>query len=503
MLNRWIFLLSLFLSLNAFAQPPGPGRSMDFNGVTGEYLEFDASLGQVSFPFTITVWIRPNTDIDFQRIFDSHDQTNGYVGIRFLYVNGRLTLTMGDGTSRSPAGRWGYGVPFNFTPGQWYHLAVTFSSPTQRVFWINGNPVQSNPGGGTGSQVLAWDNTVGRMGTNFTGNLISYLDAEMDEFTYWDRSLTTLEIRDMMCHKLTGNEPDLRIYYRFDGTGNTVTNLATGGPNATINGNLSRINSNAPIGDRSVHNGHIAGASATGFTATSDQVMVEPGSGGDPGTHIFFIDEIPANTNGIDLPPSIEHYWGVFNVNRGQVYSVETVLGGALANADTNEIELATRGNNHFTGWSLTGDQNTPAEIFSAIYNSWGHFTLAENPDYVPPPDPDPDPDPPGGGGDTTIVEEEDTNALDCYVLFPSAFSPNGDGVNDLFGPGTICDFDSYKLQIFNRWGQRVFLSDDWEAKFDGYYSGQRLPEGTYVYKAEFTVDGEYQQESGYITILP
>lgn len=198
----------------------------------------------------------------------------------------------------------------------------------------------------------------------------------------------------------------------------------------------------------------------------------------------------------------MNNYWGVFNANRGQIYLVEVTPRGPLSNVDTNQLELATRGNNHFSGWNLTGDRNTYS-IFSSTYNNWAHFVLAENPDYVPPPDPDPDPDPPGGGGDTTIVEEEDSNALDCYVLFPSAFSPNGDGVNDLFGPGTICDFDSYKLQIFNRWGQRVFLSDDWEAKFDGYYSGSRLPEGTYVYKVEFTVDGEYQQESGYISILP
>lgn len=477
---------------------------MNFTGATGEYLEFDNSLGQVSFPFTMTMWYRPQTTNRTQCFLETHDQSNGYIGIRWFYEGGDISVSLGNGSNTSPSGRWGFGAPFSFNVNQWYHLAVTFSSPTQAVLWVNGNPISFLPRDGTGTQSLAWDNTIGRIGSSSAGNPVPYLDAEIDEFTFWDRSFNTFEIRDIMCHKLVGNEPDLRLNYRFDGSGNTIINSATG-PDLNIIGNTTRVNSSAPVGDRSVHNNHIAGRNAVGFTSTNDSVTISPGSGGAPGTHIFFVDQPPVNTNGITLPSSVNNYWGVFNANRGQIYLVEVTPRGPLSNVDTNQLELATRGNNHFSGWNLTGDRNTYS-IFSSTYNNWAHFVLAENPDYVHDNNSGDDDGENNGGdgsGDPSADGSRDQSSLGCYVLFPSAFTPNGDGLNDFFGPGTTCDFDAYQLQIFNRWGEQVFSTDDWEVNFDGFYRGRRLPEGTYVYKVEFTVDGEYQQESGYVSILP
>jgi gliding motility-associated-like protein len=47
-------------------------------------------------------------------------------------------------------------------------------------------------------------------------------------------------------------------------------------------------------------------------------------------------------------------------------------------------------------------------------------------------------------------------------IFFPNAFSPNHDGHNDLFRPEVFGQLAKYQLQIFNRWGQKMFESEDY-----------------------------------------
>ncbi|MBS1625830.1 MAG: gliding motility-associated C-terminal domain-containing protein [Bacteroidetes bacterium] len=65
----------------------------------------------------------------------------------------------------------------------------------------------------------------------------------------------------------------------------------------------------------------------------------------------------------------------------------------------------------------------------------------------------------------------------------PNAFSPNGDGVNDIYRIYSSYDFASYKLMIFDRWGEKVFESDNEARGWDGRYRGEELPTGVYVYE--------------------
>jgi len=79
---------------------------------------------------------------------------------------------------------------------------------------------------------------------------------------------------------------------------------------------------------------------------------------------------------------------------------------------------------------------------------------------------------------------------LDYCVLLPNAFTPNGDGLNDLFGPGdSYCqpDFSEYNFYIYNRWGQVVFQSFDPGAKWDGRYNGASMEVGVYFYTLKYT----------------
>jgi gliding motility-associated-like protein len=70
-----------------------------------------------------------------------------------------------------------------------------------------------------------------------------------------------------------------------------------------------------------------------------------------------------------------------------------------------------------------------------------------------------------------------------CDVAVPTAFSPNGDGVNDKFGAVYNCaEIKSVALRVFNRWGEKVFETSDQNEKWDGYYKGLSQPLETYVY---------------------
>ncbi|SRR6266496_5242591 len=73
-----------------------------------------------------------------------------------------------------------------------------------------------------------------------------------------------------------------------------------------------------------------------------------------------------------------------------------------------------------------------------------------------------------------------------CEVFVPDAFSPNGDGVNDLFKAQSYCNVDDYDLQIYNRWGTKIFETKDINTGWDGTINGINEPLGTYVYIVRF-----------------
>ncbi len=89
-------------------------------------------------------------------------------------------------------------------------------------------------------------------------------------------------------------------------------------------------------------------------------------------------------------------------------------------------------------------------------------------------------------------------------LLLPTAFSPNGDGVNDVFRIVKNMNIRTLKaFSIFNRWGQLVFQTTDVTQGWDGTYRGRTQPLGTYVWMVRaITKDGEELNESGNVTLL-
>jgi gliding motility-associated-like protein len=94
----------------------------------------------------------------------------------------------------------------------------------------------------------------------------------------------------------------------------------------------------------------------------------------------------------------------------------------------------------------------------------------------------------------TTLYTLSATSELGCVVTknvlvkvtdsfnIPNTFSPNGDGVNDLWNLKLLYTYRDSQVEIFSRYGLKVFSSTGYPQPFDGMYNGKELPVGTYYY---------------------
>ena len=86
----------------------------------------------------------------------------------------------------------------------------------------------------------------------------------------------------------------------------------------------------------------------------------------------------------------------------------------------------------------------------------------------------------------------------------PNAFSPNGDGHNDIFkiiriGNGEL---DIQYLSVYNRWGQRVFHTTHWQEGWDGSYKGDYAELGTYVFIIKVKEGSCTKEVKGDVTLI-
>ncbi len=78
--------------------------------------------------------------------------------------------------------------------------------------------------------------------------------------------------------------------------------------------------------------------------------------------------------------------------------------------------------------------------------------------------------------------------SLRCFDI-PSAFSPNGDGINDIFLAKTICPMRYFHMLIYNRWGEKLFESNNIADGWDGTKKGLACPGDSYVFVVTYEID--------------
>lgn len=84
-------------------------------------------------------------------------------------------------------------------------------------------------------------------------------------------------------------------------------------------------------------------------------------------------------------------------------------------------------------------------------------------------------------------------------IIIPNVFTPNGDGVNDVFTIPGLENYNGNQLTIMNRWGATVYDKKDYKNEWDG----EKLNEGTYFYLLKVqTTPGKWTVYKGYITLL-
>jgi gliding motility-associated-like protein len=93
--------------------------------------------------------------------------------------------------------------------------------------------------------------------------------------------------------------------------------------------------------------------------------------------------------------------------------------------------------------------------------------------------------------------------AIDQPLIdFPTAFSPNGDGLNDYFTPNLSGNISIDYFQIFNRWGEKVYEHSPLSKGWDGSYLGKPAANGFYTYTLRYSYLGRVFTRSGEVMVV-
>lgn len=94
-------------------------------------------------------------------------------------------------------------------------------------------------------------------------------------------------------------------------------------------------------------------------------------------------------------------------------------------------------------------------------------------------------------------------NLLSTNILMPTAFSPNGDGVNDILRP-LNSNLKSLTFQVWNRWGEKVYETNRLDEGWDGFFRGNQQEMGVYVWTAEYQFNDKTTKETaqGNVTLV-
>ena len=86
-------------------------------------------------------------------------------------------------------------------------------------------------------------------------------------------------------------------------------------------------------------------------------------------------------------------------------------------------------------------------------------------------------------------------------MYIPTAFTPNGDNLNDVFEIVAF-NIQDFNILIFDRWGKLLYESSDPNFQWDGTFDGNPVSEGVYTFVVDATsLDGTRERRAGTVTI--
>lgn len=91
----------------------------------------------------------------------------------------------------------------------------------------------------------------------------------------------------------------------------------------------------------------------------------------------------------------------------------------------------------------------------------------------------------------------------DCDVYIPSAFTPNNDNLNETFGVIDNVALQYFSMQIYSKWGELIFMSNDVTQKWDGKFKGKNMPNGSYLWMVTYVKNnGRRYYEQGTVMLI-
>lgn len=90
------------------------------------------------------------------------------------------------------------------------------------------------------------------------------------------------------------------------------------------------------------------------------------------------------------------------------------------------------------------------------------------------------------GCGKDTLQATVNLTACTCQLLLPNAFTPDGDGHNDIFRPLHACEMSDFQMAIYDRWGELVFRSSNPELGWDGSFGGKKVSPGSFIWMVRY-----------------
>ncbi|MBL7774124.1 MAG: CotH kinase family protein [Chitinophagaceae bacterium] len=152
--------------------------------------------------------------------------------------------------------------------------------------------------------------------------------------------------------------------------------------------------------------------------------------------------------NGVTIP----FYPATYTLDRRFTYNIVATKNPSYRFMNWSKNNSTTNINPDLISKAVTFDYKDPE-------------TIVANFDFIPPPPPPP--------GLSDVIRD---------VFIPNAFSPNGDGTNDVFNIKLGMDAIGMDMKIFDRWGNEVFHGNKLEEGWDGKFKGKAMDIGTYQY---------------------
>ncbi|WP_086800515.1 beta-L-arabinofuranosidase domain-containing protein [Streptomyces caniscabiei] len=196
-----------------------------------QYVDLPAAVLGGASAITLSVWVKPTHNANWQRIFDFGNNTTRYMYLASRNGSGvpRFAIT-NSGAGGEQALNGTAALPLN----QWSHLAVTISGTTGTLY-VNGTAVAQNTSMTLNPSVL------GTLANNWLGRS-NYADdpvfaGAFDEFNVWSRALTTAEITSLQTNEAKRSSAglgNLASYYFFATSGGTFDDASGRGLTATL-----------------------------------------------------------------------------------------------------------------------------------------------------------------------------------------------------------------------------------------------------------------------------